>query len=111
MFRFRSKKALNQFFVAEVLSNKPSPTRKIFVGQYSSLNSENEKTEILKTIANVNLATIQYINILRTISLSQETIQYLCFKKDSLAHKDPYTWNMQIILKFEKNFKILSKHY
>ena len=43
MFRFRSKKAQNQLFVPEVLSNKPSPRRKIFVGQYSSLNSENEK--------------------------------------------------------------------
>ena len=67
------------------------------------------KTEILKIIANVNLATIQYINILRTISLSQETIQYPCFKpeKDSLAHKDPYNWNMQKI--FQKfSSKLLS---
>ena len=61
--------------------------------------------EKIWTIANVNLATIQYINILRTISLSQVTIQYLCFnpERDSLAHKDPYTWNMQ------KNFQKLCK--
>ena len=59
----------------------------------------------MKTIANVNLATIQYIKMLRTISLSQKTIQYLCFKpeKDSPAHKDPYTWNMQKI--FQKFWK------
>ena len=40
----------------------------------------------------------QDINILRTNSLSQETTRYLCFKPEivSQAHKDPYTWNIQI---------------
>ena len=41
----------------------------------------------------------QDINILRTNSLSQETIRYPCFKPEivSQAHKDPYTWNIQIL--------------
>ena len=110
MFRFRSKKAQNQLFVPEVLSNNPSPRRKkfrwpVFVVE---LRKWKKHRKVLKTIANVNLTTIQYINILRTISLSQETTQYPCFKpeKDSLAHRDPYTWNMQkIFQKVEKIFK------
>ena len=51
-----------------------------------------------------NLSKIQDINILRTISLSQEIIQYLCFKPEiaSLTHKDSYTRNMiKIFQKFE----------
>ena len=50
------------------------------------------------------LAKTQDINILRTISLSQETIQYPCFKPEivSLAHKDPYARNIEIFQKFEK---------
>ena len=46
----------------------------------------------------------QDINILRTNSLSHETIGYPCFKPEivSQAHKDPYTWNIQIFQKFEK---------
>ena len=56
-----------------------------------------------------NLAKVQDINILRTNSLSQETIWYPCFKPEivSQAHKDPYTWNTKIFQKFE----ILSKNY
>ena len=52
----------------------------------------------------------QDINVLRTISLSQETIRYPCFKPKivSQAHKDPYTWNKQIFQKFEK-FKYYPK--
>ena len=40
----------------------------------------------------------QDINILRTNSLSQETIRYHCFKPEKVSqdHKDPYTWNIQI---------------
>ena len=46
----------------------------------------------------------QDINILRANSLSQETIRYLCFKPEIVlqAHKDQYTWNIQIFQKFEK---------
>ena len=46
----------------------------------------------------------QDITILRTNSLSQETIRYSCFKPEivSQAHKDPYTWNIQIFQKLEK---------
>ena len=53
---------------------------------------------------------IQDINILRTNSLSQETIRYPCFKPEivSQAHEDPYTWNIQIFKKFEK-FKFYPK--
>ena len=52
----------------------------------------------------------QDINILRTNSMSQETIWYPCFKpeRDSQAHKDPYTWNIQFFQKFEK-FKFYPK--
>ena len=41
----------------------------------------------------------QDINILRIKSLSQETIRYPCLKPEivSQAHKDPYTWNIQIL--------------
>ena len=41
-------------------------------------------------------------NILRTNSLSEETIRYHCFKPETVsqAHKDPYTWNLQIFKKF-----------
>ena len=60
-----------------------------------------------------NLSKIQDNNILRTISLSQETIRYPSFKPEiaSQAHKDPYTWNkknfqkfnfIQILLKLEE---------
>ena len=44
-----------------------------------------------------NLAKFQDIKKLRTISLSYESIQYLRFKPEivSLAHKDPYTWNIK----------------
>ena len=37
------------------------------------------------------------INILRTNSLSQETIRYPCFKPEivSQTHKDAYTWKIQ----------------
>ena len=43
-----------------------------------------------------NHAKIQDINIVRTISLSQETLRCPCFKPErvSQADKDPYTWNM-----------------
>ena len=46
----------------------------------------------------------QDTNILRTSSLSQETIRYPCVKpeKFSQAHKDPYTWIKQTFQKFEK---------
>ena len=49
-------------------------------------------------------------NILRTNSLSQEIIRYLCFTPGivSQAHKDQYTWNIQIFQKFEK-FKFYPK--
>ena len=52
----------------------------------------------------------QDINILRTDSLSQETIRFHCFRPEivSHAHKDPYTWNIQIFQKFEK-FKFYPK--
>ena len=52
----------------------------------------------------------QDINILRTNSLSQETIRYPCFKPEivSQGHKDHYTWNIQIFQKFEK-FKFYPK--
>ena len=52
----------------------------------------------------------QDITILRTNSLSQETIRYPCFKPEivSQAHKDPYTWNIQIFQKLEK-FKFYPK--
>ena len=42
--------------------------------------------------------------ILRTISFSQETIQYPCFKLEiiSVAHKDPYTWNIKTFDKLKK---------
>ena len=54
--------------------------------------------------------TKQDINILRTNSLSQETIRYPRFKPEivSQAHKDPYTCNIQIFQKFEK-FKFYPK--
>ena len=48
----------------------------------------------------------QDINILRTNSLSQETIGYPCLKPEFVvqAHKDPYTSNtIKIFQKFEKN--------
>ena len=47
----------------------------------------------------------QDINILRTNSLSQETIRYPCFKPQIVlkAHKDPYTSNTIKI--FHKNWK------
>ena len=48
----------------------------------------------------------QDINILRINLLSQETIRYPCFKPE--AHKDQYTWNIQIFQKFEK-FKFYPK--
>ena len=50
------------------------------------------------------------INVLRTNSLSQENIRYPCFKPEivSQAHKDPYTWNIQIFQKFEM-FKFYPK--
>ena len=53
----------------------------------------------------------QDINILRVNSWSQETIQYPCLKPqiNSQAHKDPYTWNIQIFQKFEK-FKFYPKN-
>ena len=52
----------------------------------------------------------QEINILRTNSLSQETIRCPCFKPEivSQAHKDPYNWNIQIFKNFEK-FKFHTK--
>ena len=52
----------------------------------------------------------QDINILRTNSLSQETIRYPCFKPETVSqtHKDPYTWNIQFFQKFEK-FKFYPK--
>ena len=52
----------------------------------------------------------QDINILRTNSLSQETIRYPCFKSEivSKAHKDPYTWNIKNFQKFKK-FKFYPK--
>ena len=52
----------------------------------------------------------QDINILRTNSLSKETIRYPSFKPEivSQAHKDPYTWNIQIFQKFER-FKFYPK--
>ena len=55
--------------------------------------------------------TKQDIHILRTHSLSQKTIRYPCFKPEivSQAHKDPYTWNIQIFQKFEK-FKFYPKN-
>ena len=42
--------------------------------------------------------------MLRTNSLSQETIKNPCFEPEivSLAHKDPYAWNIKIFQKFEK---------
>ena len=52
----------------------------------------------------------QDINILRTNSLSQETIRYPCFKSEivSQAHNDQYAWNIQIFQKYEK-FKFYPK--
>ena len=52
----------------------------------------------------------QDINILRTNSLSQQTIRYPCFKSEIFlqAHKDPYTWNIQIFQKIEM-FKFCPK--
>ena len=44
----------------------------------------------------------QDVNILRTNSLSQETIRsYPCFKPETVSqsHKDPNTWNVQIFPK------------
>ena len=52
------------------------------------------------------------INILRTNSLSQETIRYPCFKPEILlqAHKDPYTSNtIKIFQKFEKIVNFIQK--
>ena len=51
------------------------------------------------------LAQIQDINILRTISLSQETIQYTCFKPEtvSLAQR-----SIHLEQNFSKNLKILT---
>ena len=36
--------------------------------------------------------------------MSQETIQYPCYKPEiiSQAHRDPYIWNIKIVQKFEK---------
>ena len=50
-----------------------------------------------------NFALIHDIKFLRTISFSQETLQYLYFKHEivSLAYKIPYTWNMKVFRKFE----------
>ena len=48
---------------------------------------------------------MQDINISRTNSLSQETIQYPCFEPEIVlqAHKDPYTSNtIKIFQEFEK---------
>ena len=53
----------------------------------------------------------QDINILRTNSLSQETIWYPGFNPEivSQAHKDPYTWNIQILQNFiQKLLKVES---
>ena len=61
-----------------------------------------------------NLAKNQDIKILRTISLSHETILYPCFKPEivSLNHKDPYILNMmKYIQNIEKFFIFLSKKY
>ena len=57
-----------------------------------------------------NLAKIHEFNIFGTISLSQETIRNPCFKPEivSQAHKDRYTWNIQIFQKFQK-FKFIQK--
>ena len=45
------------------------------------------------------------INILRTDSLSQETIRYPCFKPEIVlqAQKDPYTSNTIKVFKTGKN--------
>ena len=54
----------------------------------------------------------QDINILRTNSLSQETIRYPCFKPEIVlqAHKDPYTSNtIKIFQRFEKNVNFIQK--
>ena len=50
------------------------------------------------------------LNILRTNSLSQETIRYPCFKAEfvSHSHKDPYTWNIQIFKKL-KSLNLIQK--
>ena len=61
MFRIRSKKKLKTNFLSlKFCQITHLRDVKSFVGQYLSLNSENEKKhrKILKTIANVNLATI-----------------------------------------------------
>ena len=54
----------------------------------------------------------QDINILRTNSLSQETIRYPCFKQEIAlqAHKDPYTSHtIKIFQKFEKIVNFIQK--
>ena len=55
----------------------------------------------MMTLRKEDAAIKQDINILRTNSLSQETIRYPCFKPEIISqdHKDPYNWNTQIFLK------------
>ena len=62
------------------------------------------------TLRKQNDDITQDINILRTNSLSQDTIRYPCFKPEivSQAHKDPYSWNIQFFQKFTK-FKFYPK--
>ena len=109
MFQIRNKKLKTIFLSLNFCQITHLRDVKSFVGQYSSLNSENEKKnrKILKTIANANLATIQYIKILRTISLSQEAIQYPSVKpeKDSLAQRSIHLEHAKNFQKFENFFK------
>ena len=57
------------------------------------------------------IAEIHDNNIIRIISLFQETIQYPRLKPEtiSLSLKVPYTWNIKIFEKIEKNFEFFSK--
>ena len=61
----------------------------------AKLRKGQKKYRKWKMLILKNLAKTQDNNILRTISLPQETIWYPCFKPEifSQAHKDPYTWN------------------
>ena len=115
IFQIRSKKNSTRFFVSKVRPSHPSPRFKKFRWPVMVVNL-GKGQKILKNIENNckfkrKLAKIQHTNILRTISLSQETIQYLCFKPEivSLTHKDLYTRNMiKIFQKFD-NFKFYRK--
>ena len=103
---------------SKLLSNNPNLTPQKFRRPVMVVHLRKGQ-KIFKNFANnckfkQNLAKIRNFIILRTISFSQETIQYPCLKREtvSLAHKDPYSWYMiKIFRKFEKKIKILSKNY